>query len=198
MNAIVRKSNPLRSDAGWVFVLIEAVVAIIAGIYLLRDEQSARRTIIFLIGLFLLVNGLEYGFNGIKNRRSSSVLSQFELIRAGIGIATGAIIVINRIVDFMGVNPSRVVAGIGLVGIGAASLWGAFMARADAPRRTSALISAALFVVWGVVTLYQASNDTSHSNFYGWVAIIVGVALLGLAYLRRQQSTRSPLAAKNA
>jgi uncharacterized membrane protein HdeD (DUF308 family) len=197
MNAMVRKSNPFRSDAGWVFVLVEAIVAIIAGIYLLRDEQSARRTIVFLIGLFLLLNGLEYAFKAIKSRSSSNVLSQFELIRAGIGIATGAIIVINRIVEFMGVNPSRVVAGIGLAGIGAASLWGAFMARDDAPLRAGALISAALFILWGVVTLYQASNDTSHSNLYGWVAIIAGVALIGLAYLRRQQTLRPRPAAKN-
>jgi uncharacterized membrane protein YidH (DUF202 family) len=54
--------------------------------------------------------------------------------------------------------------------------------------RTGALISALLLSAWGIVMLYQASSDTSSTRLLGWMAIIVGGGLIGLAIFRWQRS----------
>jgi uncharacterized membrane protein HdeD (DUF308 family) len=187
--SFVQRSNPLRSDISWELILVQGLIVLGIGIYALTAEDSARRNIVFVIGLFLLVNGLMYAVGGLRERGASGTMAQFRLIRAGISIVTGLLVVLDRFVDFMGVDPARVVAGIGLVGIGIVSLVGIVMAReAGELFPFGAIASAILLALWGVVILYQATTDDSMTRLLGWVAVIAGVALLGLAWFRRQRS----------
>ena len=66
--AVLKKANPFRSDISWQMVLIQGIAAVAIGLYALLAEESARQTVVFLIGLFLLVNGLLMAWAGLHNR----------------------------------------------------------------------------------------------------------------------------------
>jgi uncharacterized membrane protein HdeD (DUF308 family) len=190
---LLNKGNPLKRDIPWPLVLVQGVVAIAIGLYALLAASSARKNIVFVVGLFLLVIGLSYAVGVFRRRQPGDPHLQFRLIRAGIGIATGAIVVVNRFTDFMSLDAARVVLGIGLLGMGLASLVGIAMALDDADVPTGSIIVALLLVVWGGVLIYQVWNDSSSSHLVGWAALVVGLALIGLGLLRRHQRRSRPI-----
>lgn len=192
--SFIHKSNPFRSDTTWPVVLIQGLLALGIGLYALLAENSARHTIVLLIGLFLLLNGLHLAWEGLRDRGDGGDgMDRYRLLRSGIGITTGLIVVADRFQDFIGLNASRVVAGIGLIGIGIITLIGIIATREALGWRVAALGGAILLAAWGVVVLYQASNDSSGSEFIGWSAIAIGVAMIAIAGYRRQRSLGAPV-----
>jgi uncharacterized membrane protein HdeD (DUF308 family) len=190
--SLIKKSNPLRSDLRWEFVLIQGVLAVAIGLYALFASESARNNIVLLIGLFLLINGLTLAIGTIR-RGASDPMAQFRLLRAGFAVATGLIVVLNRLFDFMDVNPTRVIAGIGLLGIGVISLAGIIVNWGKLPMNTAAVVAALLFSIWGISSIYQAANDANSSRIIGWVALVIGGGLIALAFMRRQGAAQPEL-----
>ncbi len=186
--SLLQKSNPLRPDLRWEFVLVQGAAAVAIGLYALLAEESARRNIVFLIGVFLLVNGLGIAIGGIRRAASDDPMSQFRLVRAGIGIATGVLVVINRFSSFMEVNSARVVAGIGLAGIGLVSLIGIITLIDRSEARLVSAGASLLLILWGAASIYQAIQDTNSSRLIGWAALIIGAALIALGLMRRQRA----------
>lgn len=193
--AMAKRGNPFRSDLNWYVILVEGLIAGGIGLYALLAENSARKNIVFLIGLFLLLNGLGYAFRQLRGPKEYDPMAQFQMLRAGIGISTGLLVVINRITEFMDLNPSRVVVGIGLIGIGVVTLAGMILMRSEAELRIPGIATAVGLIAWGIVILYQASNDSSSSDLLGWFALVIGVALVALALLRRQRTAATPAVA---
>jgi uncharacterized membrane protein HdeD (DUF308 family) len=181
---LLTRSNPFRSELAWWAVAAIGAIALAVGIYILRAPASANRNIVFLIGAFLLVNGLGYALAGLKARSRVDPMMAFLLVRAGIGIATGLIVVINRFADFMGLDPARVVNGIGLVGVGAVTVIGMVMTRDDLGIRVGSIVGALALSVWGIVILVQVSNDSSSNDMLGWIAVVIGAVYLAIAWLR--------------
>lgn len=184
--SLMRKGNPLRSDLSWWAVLLMGLVALAVGIYILSAEASARKNFVFAIGLFLLINGVSYAAAGIKARQDAGPMMPYLLIRSGIGIATGLIVVLNRLVGSMDLNQSRVIAGIGLLGMGAVTIVGMVLVRGDDSVRIGAVIGALFLAIWGIATLYQAANNASTSRLIGWLAVIAGLAYCAIALYRRR------------
>ena len=176
------------NDIGAAVVVLSLVFAAAA---LIRRHSSPLRALFIptaVIGGFLALALGPEGIGGIRRGSSTDPMQQFRLIRAGIGISTGLIVVINRFPDFTSLNSVRVVVGIGLLGIGIVSLVGIIVLMDNVQINMSAIGAALLLAVWGAASLYQARSDTSSSRLIGWAALIIGGALIGLALLRRQRS----------
>lgn len=197
--SFVHRGNPFRSDATWRVVLIQGLVALGIGLYSLFAEDSARQTIMLLIGLFLLLNGLQFAWQGVRKQGDrTDGMREYQLVRSGIGIATGLIVVIDRVRDFMGIDAARVVAGLGLVGMGLVTVVGIVATRAALGWRVATLGGALLLAAWGVVVLYGASNDSRATELIGWSAVLIGAAMIAIAGYRRQRTlTAIPRSARS-
>lgn len=193
LKTIAKKSNPFRSELAWWAVAAIGAVALAVGIYILTAPASANRNIVFIIGAFLLVNGLGYALAGLRARSRTSPMMAFLLVRAGIGIATGLIVVLNRFVDFMSLDSARVVNGLGLVGVGLVTAIGMVMTRDDLGIRVGAVLGALALGAWGIVVLIQVANGSSSNDLLGWVAVAVGAVYLAIAWLRwRREAAPAP------
>jgi uncharacterized membrane protein HdeD (DUF308 family) len=184
LKTIARKGNPFRSELAWWAVAAIGAVALAVGIYILTAPASANRNIVFIIGAFLLVNGLGYALAGLRGRSRANPMTAFLLVRAGIGIATGLIVVLNRFADFMSLDSARVVNGLGLVGVGLLTVIGMVMTRDGLGIRLGGIIGALALGVWGIVILVQVANDETSNDLLGWVAVIAGALYLAVAWLR--------------
>jgi uncharacterized membrane protein HdeD (DUF308 family) len=189
---MLRKGNPLQTELRWEIVLVEGLVAAGIGLYALLAQESARRNIIFLIGAFLLINGLSYAFGGVRRLSKDDPMARFRFIRAGIGAVTGSIVVIDRFADFMSIDAARVVLAIGLLGIGVVTLIGLVTVRGEVERRLAGIIVSLLLAGWGILVLYVAGNDTNTARVLGWAGLIVGAVLILLALYRRQSGSAQP------
>lgn len=189
-----KKTNPFRSDLAWWAVAGIGAIALAVGIYILTAPESANRNIVFIIGPFLLVNGLGYALAGIRGRSGTNPMSAFLLVRAGIGIATGLIVVINRFAEFMGLDPARIVNGIGLLGVGLVTIAGMALTRDELGIRIGAVVTAFALCAWGVVIIYNVANDTTSNTLLGWIAIIAGAIYLAIATLRWRREASPSMA----
>jgi len=180
----VKRGNPFRSDLAWWAVGAIGVIALAVGIYILTAPDSANRNIVFIIGAFLLVNGLGYALAGFRERSNPGRMTTFLLVRAGIGIATGAIVVINRLADFMGLDAARIVNAIGLLGMGVVTLVGMVLAREFGRAGMGHGLAALVLCVWGITIIIQVTNDTSSNDLLGWLAVAVGAVYLAVAIMR--------------
>lgn len=191
--SFVHRGNPFRAETTWRVVLIQGLAALGIGLYALLAEERARQTIMLLIGLFLLINGLQYAWEGIRSGgERADGMREYRLLRAGIGIATGLIVVIDRVRDFMGLDAARVVAGLGLVGMGLVTAAGIVATRASLGWRVATMGGALLLAAWGVIVLYAASNEGRATEFIGWSAVLLGAAMIAIAGYRRQRALPGP------
>lgn len=188
MKVVERHANPLKSETSWQVILVEGLIALGIGLYALLAADSARRNIVLLVGLFLLLNGLVHAYGLLTQPTTGDPMARFRLLRAGIGVVTGLLVVVNRFAEFMSLNAARFVLAIGLLGIGLVWLVGLIVVREDVERRLSGLVVAALLVIWGAFVLYLASMDTSSSRLIGWGALIVGAGLILFAVYRRSRA----------
>ncbi len=189
-----KKTNPFRSDLAWWAVAGIGAIVLAVGIYILTAPESANHNIVFIIGAFLLVNGLGYALAGIRGRSGTNPMSAFLLVRAGIGIATGLIVVINRFAEFMGLDPARIVNGIGLLGVGLVTIAGMALTRGELGIRIGAVVTAFALCAWGVVIIYNVANDTTSNTLLGWIAIIAGAIYLAIATLRWRREASPSMA----
>ena len=183
------KGNPFRADISWQLLAIEAVAALAVGIYALMDDASAHRNVITLIGIYLLVDGLSCAYGEVSSSEPVSMRDKFRLIRGGIGMSMGTIVVLERLFGFMDLNATRIVIGLGLIGIGLVTVFGAIAGREESQLRLGGIGIALLLALWGIVVLYQANNGSDSMTLFGWVAIVVGIGLAGLALLRWRRTT---------
>lgn len=185
--AILKKNNPLRADLPWAVVLIEGAILAVIGLYAILASSSAQRNIVLLIGIFLVLSGLSAIYAAVRDRREISLMTPFNYFRAGIALSVGAIIVCNRIWEFMTINAARGIVGAGLIAIGLVAIIGLLVARRQAELKIAAFGVPSILVILGIAVVYQASNDNNSSKLIGWVALVIGLGLIGLAFLRRNQ-----------
>jgi uncharacterized membrane protein HdeD (DUF308 family) len=189
--SIAKKGNPLRGDISWPVILIEGLIVGGIGLYALLAESGARRNFLFLIGAFLLIDGLAYAVEHYRSRGAYDPMASFRMLRAGISVAVGMIVVFDRFVDFLDTNPVRVILGLGLIAIGLVSLAGMVLTREETVLRFGALVSAILLGALGLLLIYQASENEDSTRTVGWMAVIVGGGLIGLAIFRWQRTQPS-------
>jgi uncharacterized membrane protein HdeD (DUF308 family) len=191
--AILKKNNPLRSDMPWLVVVIQGLVIGGIGLYAILAEDSALKNIVMLIGIFLMLSGFSAIYAAIRDRREISEATPFNYFRAGIALSVGAIIVGNRIWEFMEINAARTIVGIGLVAIGVIAILGLIVISRKTEFRLAAYGLPLILTVLGIVVIYQSANDNNSSKLLGWVALAIGLGLLALGYVRRQQQAEPAL-----
>jgi uncharacterized membrane protein HdeD (DUF308 family) len=112
-------------------MLVEGIIALVVGLYVLVELQQASRWLAQLIGVYLLVNSgfaIYAGFSG-----SGSANDQpFRLIVSGIGLVTGLIALAQPLLGTIDTLASITMLGVGLSLAGIVSLAGLILGRSGA------------------------------------------------------------------
>ncbi len=175
---LLDQGNPLKGEANWLIIGIEAVLLIGVGLYMLLDKSGASNVILQLIGLVLLVASVSLGWDSL---RGNGALGQFDAFRAGIGVAIGAIATSGWWSETINNSAIRLILGWGLVVYGALHLVGLIANRDNF--RLAGLVIAALTLVLGIVLLTSRDgNYESRVTLLGWISLVFGLLLAGATY----------------
>jgi hypothetical protein len=185
---LMNQGNPLKGEANWLIVGIEAVALIGIGLYMLLDKTGASEVILQLIGLVLLFMSLSLGWESL---RGVGLLGAFDAFRAGIGVAIGAIATSGWWSDTIENSAIGLILGWGLVAYGVLHLVGLVINRDKF--RIAGLVIAALTLVLGIVLLTSRNgNYESRVTLLGWISLAFGLLLAGAAYwLYSKDSSRA-------
>lgn len=191
---LLNQGNPLKGEANWLIIGIEAIALVGIGLYMLLDKSGASSVILQLIGVVLLFMSLSLGWESL---RGVGLLGPYDAFRAGIGVAIGAIATSGWWSDTVDNSAIRLILGWGLVAYGVLHLAGLLINRDKF--RIAGLVIAALTLVLGIVLL--TSRDGNYENrvtLLGWISLVFGLLLAGAAYwLYSKDSSRASAANLN-
>jgi uncharacterized membrane protein HdeD (DUF308 family) len=181
---------PWRKGVSWIVILLQGIILGIIGLLILVNPTSAAGTVILLVSIYIAFTGLIQVFAIIRGGEESAGRGrQLALVRAGASLTVGLIGVVLSLLP--GVEPSAVavIVGLGLIIIGALSLIAVLFIRGGSPFSIGALITAIVFIVFGIVMLMMSSGSLAFSTM-GWIALIAGIVLIVLGIIRYGQSSR--------
>jgi len=185
---------PWRPDIPWWAVGIQGIVALLVGLWLLVN-QGAGGQVVAVLGVGLLIVASAWAWSAMRSDLPQVVLG-WRGLRAGVGIAVGALLVLDFGLAYLAGAAPLVVLAVGLMivgGIGAAE-W--FAGRDRMGWRWPSLVGSAVAAGFGFVVL--ASRLQAAPIFLQVIAIallIAGVLLLvraGLLFRQDQILRQGP------
>ncbi len=192
---LLDRGVPWSPRTSWTIVLIEGIVAAIAGLIFLVKPLGGSSTTLQLVGLILLGGALITAFQ-LWRRQLRPELEQLAAFRAGSGVTVGLVVVVATF--FTAVTDAvtaalAVVIGIGFIIFGLAGISANFVRReVAAPLPLATLVLNAVLALGGAVLMFSgAAGATAVDgifNLLGVVLIAAGLGLAGYAYLLRQQA----------
>lgn len=189
--AFAGQQAPWRRGVAWWMVLIQGLLLLALGLYILFRQSAAGIQAVQLLGIFLLVLSLLAAIRGVRGRVAPRALP-YHMLAAGIGLATGTIISLNTWQEFMTPTASLVIISIGFMLYGLAGLLEWFMGGTE--QRTwlalglslvSVLLS--LAILWSRLALAGPALWST-----GIVATVVGLGLCGYAVLLYRSGRERP------
>ena len=174
-------------------MLVEGIIALVVGLYVLVAPQQASTWLAQLIGVYLLVNSgfaIYAGFSG-----SGSANEQpFRLIVSGIGLVTGLIALAQPLLGTIDTLASITMLGVGLSLAGIVGLAGLILGRFGESTPWGRILASGLDLLLGILLLYLSRTGTAGNALllFGVVGLGVGALLVGYAVVLYRRPVRSP------
>ncbi len=178
----LRQVRPWRAGMPWWVILLEGLIALGIGIYVLM-APNAGNSIVLLLALYLLVVHVERAIIGFRSRVPTAILAE-RMLRAGIGVTVGLIIVIDALVPFINPPAPLVILSLGWLLIGAIGIWEWVSARAELGFGLGALVFPMVSALFGLLMLAsRLALGPLVLQSLAVVGIVAGIALLGYAFM---------------
>ena len=174
-------------------MLVEGIIALVVGLYVLVAPQQASTWLAQLIGVYLLVNSgfaIYAGFSG-----SGSANEQpFRLIVSGIGLVTGLIALAQPLLGTIDTLASITMLGVGLSLAGIVGLAGLLLGGFRETTPWGRILASGLDLLLGILLLYLSRTGTAGNALllFGVVGLGVGALLVGYAVVLYRRPVRSP------
>ncbi len=172
-------------------LLVEGLVLVLAGGYLLIDGERAEFILGLIVGAALLIDGLRQwilGFRHLEHGRKRDLA----LIRGSVGIVTGGLVLLLSLLQQITVVGVRLAIGLGGLGYG---ILGLLLVVPDVRGRqanwTAAAIDAFL-VVLALLLFYRVATADSISGLLAvtsWMVIASGILIGAVGIARRPAAT---------
>ncbi|MEI2690646.1 MAG: DUF308 domain-containing protein [Anaerolineae bacterium] len=142
----------MLKNSPWWLALIQGLVAVGAGLFLLVDPTAATFLVGLLAAIYLLVTGLIYTVRGIIVRRPGK--SSLLLIRGIVGLVFGAVLLAMALFNIGDVGLGYTILAIGLVVFGGMGLFSSLFHREGKPFAWGPVIVSGALLAWGLIILF--------------------------------------------
>ncbi len=173
----------MGKNSPWWLALIQGLVALGAGLFLLIDPTAATFLVGLLAAVYLLVTGLLYTVRGIIARRPGK--SSLLLIRGIIGLIFGGILLAMAVFNIGSLSLGYTILAIGLVVFGAMGLFQSLVKREGKAFAWGPVIVSGALLVWGLIILF-ARSSINIPAVSGWILVIIGVVIIAYTILGRK------------
>lgn len=171
VEAVIGRAIPWHRNAAWYIVLLEGIVAVAVGLWIVLHPSSARNDVIRLVGVYLAVTGL-LGLVGDLRDRDGGI-ERYAVLRHLLMMAVGVLAAVRP-----GVT-SLIAWGAILVGL--AGLLLLIVARDIGPARWGVLVVSAVFIVFGFLLFWALATGTFLFAVFGLALMLAGLLLVTYA-----------------
>jgi uncharacterized membrane protein HdeD (DUF308 family) len=171
----------MLKNSPWWLTLIQGLVALGIGLFMLLDPGSASTLAVLLASIYLLVAGLMHTLRGLAARRAGK--GTLLLIRGVAGLVIGAVILLFGLFEIGSPETVRTILAIGLIVFGAIGLFTSLLKREGKPFAWGPVLVNVALLAWGLLIILSNLNLTTVS---GWILVIIGVVVIGWTILGRK------------
>ena len=170
---------PWGGGAPWWVVLLQGLVALAVGVYVLTQPGQVGQWLVLLLAGYLLVTSVLDVYVA-QSRALPAGAESYRTLAGGIGIIAGLLVFALPFFVAVGMETMIAILGIGLVATGLLGLVEALLVRGAAGFRWGAIISNLLRLTFGGLLLYLIGVGAAANvlRWLGIVAILAGVALV--------------------
>lgn len=165
----------------WIWSLIQGIVAIGAGLWMLLGRDSALQAIIYATGTYVAVAGLIQTIRGLVNRNTAG--STTDLVRGIVGLVGGAIVLILSFFTEMDRLTILTILAVLVIVYGAIGLFASFFSRGGRPFSWQPVLVNALLILLGVLFFYDRSAEIDVVLWAAVIFIAVGAIIITYALL---------------
>lgn len=173
----------MLKNSPWWLALIQGLVALGIGLYMLLDPGSASTLAVLLVSIYLLVAGVILTLRGLAARRARK--GTLLLVRGLAGLVIGAVVLLFGVFEIGTAETARAILAIGLIIFGAIGLFTSLFKREGKPFGWGPVLVNAALLVWGLLIIFSNVNLTGVS---GWILVIIGIAVILWTVLGRKDA----------
>ena len=178
--AMLNQSAPWRRGVAWPIILVEGVVVLAIGIYVLADTDDARDVVRQLLGAVLLLNGVLSILAGFRLPQAPA--APYLLVRGAVAVTVGLLVTLDPITDDLDASSSRFILAVGGLAYGLLGLVLVAVTRGETGLRIGPLITSGFWIALGIVFIIGDETDDTRLNVLGIIAIVFGLLLVAYAY----------------
>jgi uncharacterized membrane protein HdeD (DUF308 family) len=188
----MKQVAPWRKDVAWWVVLLQGLVSLGLGLYVLFAETSTvGGQLVGLLGIWLLVEGVLRIISSMRGKYNPTMVP-YRMLGGGIALVIGLLILLNiwAPTPFLTVQVAAGIIALGLVLVGAVNMLEWFMARRALGAGIMSLIMPAAMILIGLVFLVSGfQSSATVINALGWIMTIAGAGLLIYSFILRGRQT---------
>jgi uncharacterized membrane protein HdeD (DUF308 family) len=177
----------MLKNSPWWLTLIQGLVALGIGLFMLVDPGSASTLAVLLASIYLLVAGIMLTLRGLAARRAGK--GALLLIRGVAGLVIGAVILFFGLFEIGSPEAVRTILAIGLIIFGAIGLFTSLLKREGKPFAWGPVLVNAALLAWGLLIILSSLNLTTVS---GWILVIIGLVIIAYTVLGRKDADSEP------
>ena len=176
----------MGKNSPWWLALIQGLVALGIGLFMLLDPASASKVIGVLAAVYLLIAGIIHTIRGLARRRVVKRMNVM-LIRGIVGLVVGGIILVLAVFNIGTLAFGYTILAIGLIIFGAVGLFSSFFQREGKPLAWGPMLVNLALLVWGILVFFGRSQNLDLAVISGWILVIIGVVILVWTLLGRKE-----------
>lgn len=175
----------MSKNSPWWVALIQGLVAVGAGLFLLIAPKSALFLVGSLAAVYLLVSGALYIMRDRSARRSAK--SKLLLIRGIVGLVFGGVLLLMGLFRIGSLSLGYTILAIGLLIFGGTGLFQSLFQRDSKAFAWGPVIVSSALLAWGlIILLLRSSVDLAAVS--GWILVLIGVVIVVYVILDRKNS----------
>lgn len=185
----LKQVAPWKSGVAWWLVLVEGIVALVLGAYLIIAPAQAATILGLLLSLFLIIDGIIQFVASLRQ----AVRGRLGRWRGIIGVVVGVAILV---IWFFGLEARELavtILGVGLLIYGLTGVFLVLFRRGDTRFRWGVLLGSVILTVVGLVALFDNFSPGFQSlPVIGALLVVLGVGLIIFAVGRRSLADAQP------
>jgi uncharacterized membrane protein HdeD (DUF308 family) len=171
----------MKSEQNWVVTVIQGVIAVALGLYLLLGGVQAAGIFGLVAAIYLLITGI---FDLLRRRGNS-----IRYYRSIISVISGLVLLLLYFVDILPTTWDFTLLAIAVIIVGAMGLYTSFFDRAGKDFSWGAVLVNALLLLWGVLIFVSRVQDVDLQAISGWILIALGVVIALWGFFGRGRGT---------
>jgi hypothetical protein len=190
-----RAAAPWRKGIPWMWVLIEGIVMLALGLFMMFAEAQARLAFGVILSVALAVGGALQLLAAWRAKQAGSDATM-AWVRGGVGLGFGLLMLILILASAVSLQAARIILGLGCLGYGGLGAYVIYLKRADG-FRLAEILSSTVFALMGIMVAAAAFGGIVLSTLATGISLLLmllGAFLILWSLVLRSQNKTAPVA----